>query len=284
MAAGPGGAAQRQAEAQKEAVLRQWEELWGFLEEQKRLLVGWLDRLAQDIAQREEEERLSGAPAETPLPCKRSGEAGQRWRSGRALQGATSPRIGEDAPFLKPGGDGLMELEQRLGGFSGRRATLQEVLSDFRESLRLEVQKLTVLTITELEMAARLDDAEESGVKGLPVSEGGSRRSPPPPETAERLSENEEGRLQPEVASPWPLSGSAELAVPHEEEEEEEEEEETPERPAEEGAQDSGSSLCSITRPPTSRLRTGVLPNVENSLRAPQPRLPTRMRDAKTRK
>ncbi|KAJ6618370.1 hypothetical protein lerEdw1_014940 [Lerista edwardsae] len=182
MAAGPGGAAQRKAEAEKEMILQQWEELWGFLEEQKRLLVGWVEQPAEDDTQRKEES-LSGAPAETPLPCKRGREVGQpqRWRFCQSLQGAPSPRIGEDAPFLKPGGDGFVEPDQRLGCFPGRRANLQEVLSDFRESLRLEVQKLIVLTVTELEMASRLDDAEESGVKGLPVSEGRSRRSPPPP-------------------------------------------------------------------------------------------------------
>ncbi|KAJ6651858.1 hypothetical protein lerEdw1_015989, partial [Lerista edwardsae] len=248
----------RQAEAQKETVLRQWEELWGFLEEQKRLLVGWLDRLAQDIAQREEEEEksLSGAPVETPLPCKRGGETVQWWRSGRALQCAANPRNGEDAPFLKPGGDDFVELEQRLGCFLGKRAILQKVLSDFQESLWLEVQKLIgsrtcsfggsrvflplkwprtetdaakplqvgalslllwVLTVTELEMASWLDDAEESGVKGLPVSEGRSRRSPPPPGSAEWASEKEERDLQPQnpeqAASPRPLLGSGSVVV-----------------------------------------------------------------------
>ncbi|KAJ6651619.1 hypothetical protein lerEdw1_020783, partial [Lerista edwardsae] len=45
---------------------------------------------------------------------------------------AVNPRNGEDAPFLKPGGDDFVELEQRLGCFLGKRAILQKVLSDFQ--------------------------------------------------------------------------------------------------------------------------------------------------------
>ncbi|KAJ6613647.1 hypothetical protein lerEdw1_015164, partial [Lerista edwardsae] len=266
--------------------------------------------------------------------------------------GAPSPRIGEDAPFLKPGEDGLMEPNQRLGCVPGRRANLQEVLSDFRESLWLEVQKLigrgsflgdpkkgtlvsraplaksnvlsspfdscpfcsrhirrnppfsrsprngrrketnrlqqlllrgfksgfssemaqsrnrrsetaSVLTVTELEMASRLDDAEESGVKGLPVSEGRSRRSPPPPESAEWVSENEEEHLQPQnaeqAASSRPLLGNAGLATPHEEEEEERQQR----NHAEEGAQNSDEEDIGVSR----AIFQQQLPEPQNVLR-----------------
>lgn len=81
---------QRQAEAEKEMIVQQWEELRGFLEEQKLLLVGWVELPAEDFAQRREESLL-GASAETPLPCKRGREVSS---ASPCRRDPASPRLG----------------------------------------------------------------------------------------------------------------------------------------------------------------------------------------------
>ncbi|XP_053158339.1 zinc finger protein 558-like isoform X2 [Hemicordylus capensis] len=128
-------AGQSKTEAEKEKIVQKWKELWEFLEEQKQLLMRFLEGLAQEkvyLIQRSKESP-SGSSAEIDLPSEKGGEKG--------LQ-VLIQSLQETATFQEPE-DGDGELEWRLRHFSESWTVLQEMLSSFQGSLQLQVQNLT---------------------------------------------------------------------------------------------------------------------------------------------
>ncbi|KAL8213403.1 UNVERIFIED_CONTAM: hypothetical protein K2H54_063976, partial [Gekko kuhli] len=128
---------QKQTEAEMQKIIWDWKTLCGFLEEQKRLLLGWLEGLAGDIV-KGMEATLSTVSVGTHRPC----QGGRKKASLPFPELAAGPKSRREVESLKRD-DGFLELELKLSCFSERRAVLEGVLSRFKESLRLELENLT---------------------------------------------------------------------------------------------------------------------------------------------
>ncbi|XP_053158198.1 zinc finger protein 586-like isoform X2 [Hemicordylus capensis] len=125
----------RRTQAERQNVIQEWKELCGFLEEQKQILLMWLEGRTQDIVWGRQESP-SGGSVEIPQPWKKGGKKDQ------FLQTVSCPsgKRGSGFPNTE---DGFLELEWRLCHFSERKTILEEVLNSFRKSLQLELENLT---------------------------------------------------------------------------------------------------------------------------------------------
>ncbi|KAM9111407.1 uncharacterized protein ACDP82_000035 isoform 3-T4 [Pangshura tecta] len=133
----------KQAAAERQKLVWEWQELRGFLEEQEQRLLARLEELEGAIVQRRDEGVCSPS-WEVSLLSERGGEEGQQPLS-QPLQGAGSTGGSrEDGTFRKPE-PSFAELEKRLSDFSLQSAHLQEVLLGFKETLRRELGSDTVI-------------------------------------------------------------------------------------------------------------------------------------------
>ncbi|XP_067406052.1 uncharacterized protein [Emydura macquarii macquarii] len=112
----------KQTEAERQKIIWEWKELWGFLEKQEQLLLSWLEELERAIVKRRDE-GLSKLCREISLLSEMAGQKGQQLLS-RSLEDRTLEK-----PELV-----FMELEKRLGDFSLKSAILQEALLGSKES------------------------------------------------------------------------------------------------------------------------------------------------------
>ncbi|XP_030437533.1 E3 ubiquitin-protein ligase TRIM7-like [Gopherus evgoodei] len=90
----------KQTEAKRQKIVWEWQELRGFLEEQKQRLLARLEELERAIVQRRDE-GVCSLSWEISLLSERGGEKGQQPLS-QPLQGAGSTGGREDGAFLKP--------------------------------------------------------------------------------------------------------------------------------------------------------------------------------------
>ncbi|KAM9111622.1 uncharacterized protein ACDP82_021302 [Pangshura tecta] len=135
----------KQAEAERQKIVWEWQELRGFLEEQEQRLLARLEELEGAIVQRRDEGVCSLSWQISQL-SEMGGEKGQQPLS-QPLQGARSTGGREDGTFRKP--EPLFaELEKRLSDFSLQSAMLQEVLLGFKETLRRELGSDTGYRLT----------------------------------------------------------------------------------------------------------------------------------------
>ncbi|XP_030398529.1 zinc finger protein 154-like isoform X2 [Gopherus evgoodei] len=123
----------KQTAAERQKIVREWQELRGCLEEQEQRLLARLEELERAIVQRRDE-GVCSLSWEISLLSERGGEKGQQPLS-QPLQGVGSTGGREDRTFrkLEPS---FAELEKRLSDFSLKSAMLQEVVLRFKETLR----------------------------------------------------------------------------------------------------------------------------------------------------
>ncbi|KAM9111443.1 uncharacterized protein ACDP82_000051 [Pangshura tecta] len=126
----------KQATAERQKLVWEWQELRGFLEKQEQRLLARLEELEGAIVQRRDEGVCSPS-WEVSLLSESGGDEGQQPLS-QPPQGAGSAGGREDGAFrkLEPG---FAALEKRLGHFSLQSARLQEALLGFKETLRREL-------------------------------------------------------------------------------------------------------------------------------------------------
>ncbi|CAM4558017.1 E3 ubiquitin-protein ligase TRIM7-like isoform X1 [Lepidochelys kempii] len=146
----------KQTEAERQKILSECKELRGFLEEKEQFLLSRLEALDGDIAQRRDESvsKLSEEISHIDkLITEKGGETGQQPVSQSAQGGGGGSRIGsENWTFQKPE-PAFAELEKRLRSFSQKSAVLKEVLLEFKENLRFELENDTADITLDLDTA-----------------------------------------------------------------------------------------------------------------------------------
>ncbi|XP_050799645.1 zinc finger protein 3-like isoform X2 [Gopherus flavomarginatus] len=124
----------KQTAAERQKIVWEWQELRGFLEEQKQRLLSRLEELERAIVQRRDE-GICSLSWEISLLSERGGEKGQQPLSQPLQDAGSTGGSWEDRMFQKPESS-FAELEKRLSDFSLKSAMLQEVLLGFKEMLR----------------------------------------------------------------------------------------------------------------------------------------------------
>uniref|UniRef100_A0A8C5EWH0 Uncharacterized protein n=1 Tax=Gopherus evgoodei TaxID=1825980 RepID=A0A8C5EWH0_9SAUR len=124
----------KQTAAERQKIVWEWQELRGFLEEQKQRLLSRLEELERAIVQRRDE-GVCSLSWEISLLNERGGEKGQQPLSQPLQDAGSTGGSWEDRMFRKPESS-FAELEKRLSDFSLKSAMLQEVLLGFKEMLR----------------------------------------------------------------------------------------------------------------------------------------------------
>nr|XP_028575449.1 zinc finger protein 613-like [Podarcis muralis] len=121
----------RETEAERKNIIREWEELRRFVEDQEKLVLRRLQKLDNDIVRRRDERVLEGSEQAT---FHESRESNQNPLV-KSIRTAESRKNGAFPEFES----GFLELEQRIRHFSEKRMVLQEVLLAFKEILQLEL-------------------------------------------------------------------------------------------------------------------------------------------------
>ncbi|XP_009997771.1 PREDICTED: tripartite motif-containing protein 7-like, partial [Chaetura pelagica] len=133
----------KQTEVERQKIVAECKELRGFLEEKEQLLLSRLEELDRDVLKRRDES-ISQLSEEIAQLDKLLGEQGGENTPGN--QGVapvgSSPPSAEGWMFCKPEA-GLAELEKKLKSFAQKSAVLKEVLLEFRENLRFELENDT---------------------------------------------------------------------------------------------------------------------------------------------
>ncbi|XP_027526129.1 E3 ubiquitin-protein ligase TRIM7-like, partial [Neopelma chrysocephalum] len=121
----------KQAEVERQKIVAECKELRAFLEEKEQLLLSRLEELEKDVGRRRDESvaRLSEDIARLDKLLEEEGVV----PAGSSL---------ESWMFLKPE-PGFSELEKKLKSFSQKSAVLKEVLLEFKENLRFELENDT---------------------------------------------------------------------------------------------------------------------------------------------
>ncbi|XP_075769788.1 E3 ubiquitin-protein ligase TRIM7-like isoform X2 [Pelodiscus sinensis] len=140
----------KQTEAERQKILSECKDLRGFLEEKEQFLLSRLEALDGDIVQRRDESvsKLSEEISHIDkLITEKGGEAAGEQAAGEQAAGQPpqdggSGGIGENWLAPKPT-PGFAELEKRLRSFSQKSAVLKEVLLEFKENLRFELENDT---------------------------------------------------------------------------------------------------------------------------------------------
>ncbi|XP_053146016.1 uncharacterized protein LOC128342591 isoform X2 [Hemicordylus capensis] len=132
----------RRADSERQKIIWEWEGLRRFLEEQEQVLLSGLKELDRDIVQKSSRSW-----------CKSSGEvsprqAHQKPQRSFSSQGIDGGSIGEAEVTFPSFEPGFVQLELRLGNFSEKRAILQEVLLEFKETLQLEMDNSSGCRVT----------------------------------------------------------------------------------------------------------------------------------------
>ncbi|KAM6396183.1 E3 ubiquitin-protein ligase TRIM7-like [Rhynochetos jubatus] len=133
----------KQTEVERQKIVAECKELRNFLEEKEQLLLSRLEELDRDIGKRRDESvsRLSEEIAQLDkLLSEQGGENGPGNQSGQGVVPAGSSF--ESWMFCKPEA-GFTELEKKLKSFSQKIAVLKEVLLEFKENLRFELENDT---------------------------------------------------------------------------------------------------------------------------------------------
>ncbi|XP_008944811.1 PREDICTED: tripartite motif-containing protein 7-like, partial [Merops nubicus] len=133
----------KQTEVERQKIVAECKELRGFLEEKEQLLLARLEELDRDVLRRRDES-LAQLSEEIAQLDKLLGEQGAENGSGNQPGQGVVP-VGssfESWMFGKPEA-GFSELEKKLKSFSQKSAVLKEVLLEFKENLRFELENDT---------------------------------------------------------------------------------------------------------------------------------------------
>ncbi|KAM9510458.1 E3 ubiquitin-protein ligase TRIM7-like [Guaruba guarouba] len=132
----------KQTEVERQKIVAECKELRGFLEEKEQLLLSRLEELDKDILKRRDESvfRLSEEIAQLDkLLAEQEGENSPGKQPGQVR---SMGWVFESWMFCKPEA-GFTELEKKLKSFSQKSAVLKEVLLEFKENLRFELENDT---------------------------------------------------------------------------------------------------------------------------------------------
>ncbi|XP_041265837.1 E3 ubiquitin-protein ligase TRIM7-like [Onychostruthus taczanowskii] len=134
----------KQTEVERQKIVAECKELRAFLEEKEQLLLSRLEELERDIGRRRDESvaRLAEdiAQLDKLLAEQGGGDSGTGSTPGEGVVPVGSSL--ESWMFLKPE-PGFSELEKKLKSFSQKSAVLKEVLLEFKENLRFELENDT---------------------------------------------------------------------------------------------------------------------------------------------
>ncbi|XP_061474944.1 zinc finger protein 853-like isoform X2 [Rhineura floridana] len=120
----------KQTEAEEQQVLWEWKELREFLDVWERHLLNHLEELKRDVVQRGCEQ-ASSTFSEDSLLQEQFREPGTEQLPSQSLPGVGITRSSMEDGVLKTD-LAVVELKQRLGNFSRKRAILQEALQQFK--------------------------------------------------------------------------------------------------------------------------------------------------------
>ncbi|XP_053234720.1 E3 ubiquitin-protein ligase TRIM7-like [Podarcis raffonei] len=132
---------EKRIEAEKQKIIQEWQQLREFLKEQEQLLLSWLEMLDRKIAQKREKSLSKLCLEITLLEDLLGGKGAEKEEPNRLRQGCfrSTGNSMEDGASPKAELD-LEELEQRVNCFSEKKDTLQEVMLQFKETLRMELE------------------------------------------------------------------------------------------------------------------------------------------------
>ncbi|KAL8213274.1 UNVERIFIED_CONTAM: hypothetical protein K2H54_061917, partial [Gekko kuhli] len=115
----------RESETERKVIIREWQELRKFIEEQEECALKRLEELDRDIIARRDES-ISGSSEKISPPSRNAVVNGKP-----PAKSIRRTRSKDNGVFPKPE-MGFMELEQRIKCFSQKRIAIQEVLLTFK--------------------------------------------------------------------------------------------------------------------------------------------------------
>ncbi|XP_054832807.1 zinc finger protein 436-like isoform X2 [Eublepharis macularius] len=142
----------KRIDAEKQKIIREWKELRDYMEEQEQLLLDWLAELDRSLVQKREGNiaRLSREIfLLDDLLSGRGGEKEQLLPNG-SMQGFRSTENSKEEDTSLKSELSFEELEERLDGFSQKKDTLQDLILEFKETLRLQLEADAGFSITSL--------------------------------------------------------------------------------------------------------------------------------------
>lgn len=130
----------KQTEVERQKIVVECKELKGFLEEKEQFLLSRLEELDRDIVKRRDES-VTRLEEEIERLDQLMGENGGE-NSPKNKAANTPGNIIESWMFRKPE-PGFHEIEKKLKSFAQKSAVLKEVLLEFKENLRFELENDT---------------------------------------------------------------------------------------------------------------------------------------------
>ncbi|XP_048347566.1 zinc finger protein 79-like isoform X2 [Sphaerodactylus townsendi] len=159
----------KRIDAEKREIMREWKAFGAYLEEQEQLLLDWLVELDRSLTQKREGS-ISRLSTEIllldDLLSGRRGEKEQLMPNGSVQAFRSTESNKEDDTSLQSELS-FEELEQRLDSFSQRKDTLQDLMLEFKETLRLELEADGGVRITSLSPSRGSSPHEERPITGL---------------------------------------------------------------------------------------------------------------------
>ncbi|XP_064900179.1 E3 ubiquitin-protein ligase TRIM7 [Columba livia] len=129
----------KQTEQEREKVVSECRELRAFLEEKEQVLLGRLEQLQREVTRRRDEalERLLDQMAQLDKLLQQSQDGGTA-----AADSAVVAPVGGSWILAQPD-SGFSDLEKKLKSFAQKSSVLKEVLLEFKENLRFELENDT---------------------------------------------------------------------------------------------------------------------------------------------
>ncbi|XP_048345149.1 zinc finger protein 436-like isoform X2 [Sphaerodactylus townsendi] len=128
----------RETETERKMIIREWNELRTFIEQQEKCALRRLEELDREIVARRGE-NISGSSKKTSLPGMDAESSGRPSAKMKILNTSISrTRSRNNGVFPNPA-MGLVELEKRIKHFSQKRIITQDVLSAFKEIIQMEL-------------------------------------------------------------------------------------------------------------------------------------------------
>ncbi|XP_060095296.1 zinc finger protein 79-like [Heteronotia binoei] len=159
----------KRIDAEKQKIIQEWKELREYLEEQERVLLGWLAELDRSLMQKKEGSisRLSREIVLLDDLLSRRGGDKEQLSPNSNMQDFRSTESSKEEDMSLKSELSFEELEQRLDNFSQRKDNLQELMLEFKETLRLELEVDAGFRIVALSHSRDPSPQEEQPADGL---------------------------------------------------------------------------------------------------------------------
>ncbi|KYO17310.1 zinc finger protein RFP isoform A [Alligator mississippiensis] len=132
----------KQTETERQKIIAECKELRGFLEEKEQFLLSRLEELDRDIVKRKDESVFKLSEEICHIDKLLSEKGGESEPMDQTDQSVASTVTSRNWVFQKQE-PGFSEVEKKLKSFSQKSAVLKEVLLEFKENLRFELENDT---------------------------------------------------------------------------------------------------------------------------------------------